>query len=355
MGGDEFTIVLSEIRTETDAASVARRIIKELERPFQLDGKEIRLGASVGIATFPRNGTSYSQILKCADMAMYLAKEEGKNTFRFYSDELNQRALGRLETEIGLRKAIEEDELELHFQPTVDCETGAAVSLEALIRWNHPDKGMIRPGEFISVAQESGLMQPLGEWILNRACHDIRQLEQAGLTLPVAVNIAPQQFERSDFAESVLALIAKNGVDPQRLEIEITEAMAMNNPTRTLEHIRKLKRAGVRISIDDFGTGYSNMSLLTRLPFDVFKIDRSFVSALSDESDLHARTIVQTIIAMADCLGYQTVAEGVESQAQMEDLMELGCRLAQGYYFARPMPVGEIMPWIKNRARPCAA
>jgi predicted signal transduction protein with EAL and GGDEF domain/HAMP domain-containing protein len=346
LGGDEFTILLGEIREETDAAQVARRIIAATSEPFNIGGKEIRLGASVGIATFPRDGANYAEVLKSADMAMYLAKDEGKNTFRFFSEELNESASRRMEIETELRTAIEKNQLELYYQPKVDCGTGRPVSLEALLRWLHPEKGMVQPGEFIKIAEESGLIIPLGDWVLRQACSYIRKLDDAGLRFPVAVNISTQQFDQADFADTVLEIVRESGIDASRMEIEITESMAMSNPERALEQFRKLKRARIRIAIDDFGTGYSNLSHLNRLPFDVFKIDRSFVKAISDKDDSHGRAIVRTILAMARSLDYQTVAEGVETEEQQRFLAELGCTFAQGFLFAKPMPADATFAWL---------
>ncbi|HSO47522.1 MAG TPA: EAL domain-containing protein, partial [Rhizobiaceae bacterium] len=267
LGGDEFTLLLSEIREETDAATVSRRIIKAMSEPFEIGGTEVRIGASVGIATFPRDGSNYQQVLKSADMAMYLAKEEGKNTFRYFSEELNLRASHRLEVETDLRRALAQGQLELHYQPKVDCRTGAPVSMEALVRWHHPQRGMVRPGEFIRIAEETGLILPLGEWVLKAACAQITVFASQGLDMPIAVNISPQQFEQPDFSDRLLEIVRQEKVRPGLLELEITESMAMSDPGRALDHIRKLKRAGIRFAIDDFGTGHSNLSQLSRLPF----------------------------------------------------------------------------------------
>ncbi len=349
LGGDEFTVLLSEIREETDAAMVSRRIIRAMGEPFEIGGTEVRIGASVGIATFPRDGSTYQQVLKSADMAMYLAKEEGKNTFRYFSEELNHRASRRMEVETDLRKALVQGQLELYYQPKVDCRTAEPVSMEALVRWNHPSRGMVHPGEFIRIAEESGLILPLGDWVLKAACAQIATFAAQGLDMPVAVNISAQQFEQPDFSERVLEIVKAEKVKPGRLELEITESMAMSDPGRALDHIRKLKRAGIRFAIDDFGTGHSNLSQLSRLPFDVFKIDRSFVDTLSEEADPHGKAIVRTILAMAQSLNYETVAEGVETLEQQRMLAEMGCTLSQGYLFARPMPPADLLQWVRAK------
>lgn len=349
LGGDEFTVLLGEIREETDAASVARRIIAGMNEPFEIGGTEVRIGASIGISTFPRDGHSFQQVLKSADMAMYLSKEEGKNTYRFFSEELNQRASKRMEVENDLRKALTLGQLELYYQPKVDCRDGRPVSMEALVRWNHPVRGMVHPGEFIRIAEECGLILPLGDWVLKTACAQIAAFEALGIDMPVAVNISAQQFEQPEFSQRVLEIVGNEKISPRKVELEITESMAMSDPKRALDHIRKLKRAGIRFAIDDFGTGHSNLSQLSRLPFDVFKIDRSFVEALSETTDNHGRAIVRTILAMAQSLGYETVAEGVETQEQHDILAEMGCTLSQGYLFARPMPAADLVRWVNER------
>ena len=348
LGGDEFTIILSEIREETDAAQVARRIIAATEEPFSAGSHEVRLGVSIGIATFIRDGSDCDSIVKSADMAMYLAKEEGKNTFRFYSEELNQRATKRIEMENDLRRAIADDELELHFQPKVDLRTGVTVGLEALLRWNHPEKGMIFPGQFIKSTEDTGLEEPLGQWVLKNACRQIRELEEKGHDLSVSVNIAPRQFEKKEFAQGVMECVRESKIEARHLELEITESIVMKFPQRALDHIRRLKRSGIRIAIDDFGTGHSNLSQLSRIPFDSFKIDRSFVSAVTESEDHEARAIVRTILAMARSLGFNVVAEGVETRDQCAFLADHGCTHAQGYLFAKPMPMARLYDWLKS-------
>lgn len=350
LGGDEFTILLPEIREETDAAAVARRIINSVSEPFIIDGKEIVVGTSIGIAAFPRDGQDYLTILKHADMAMYQAKEEGKNTFRFFSSELNDQASNRMEIESDLRKALVNGELELFYQPKIDTNTMKVHSLEGLIRWHHPDKGMINPGEFISIAEDCGLILPLGEYVIETACKQINSFKNTGHKIPIAVNISMQQFEKKDFSEIVLGLLKKTGADAKFLELEITESMAMNDPEIALRHIEVLKAAGVRFAIDDFGTGYSNLAQLSRLPFDVFKIDRSFVMTLGGD-DKNGDAIVRTIIAMAHSLEYETVAEGVETEAQHEALKEAGCRVMQGFLFAKPMNLENLTQWLDMPAK----
>ena len=346
LGGDEFTVLLSEIREATDAATVSQRIIEAVSEPFEVNGAKITIGASVGIAIFPRDGSDYQTILKSADMAMYQAKDEGKNTYRYFSAELNAEASRRMEIEQDLRVALEEgNQLELYYQPKIHCATALPKSAEALIRWKHPEKGMIQPLDFINVAEDCGLILPLGRWVIQQACEQLKRFEDEGIDISIAVNISTAQFERPDLSDIVIEVLEDTGANPANLELELTESMAMQNPDVALSHINILKKLGVRFAIDDFGTGYSNLSQLSRLPFDVFKIDRSFVSKLTNREDEHGRIIVRTILGMANSLNYETVAEGVETISQLEFLSEYGCTYAQGYYFARPMPAKEFHQW----------
>jgi len=348
LGGDEFTVLLSELREATDAATVAQRIIDAVSDPFTVGETTVTIGASVGIAIFPQDGSDYQTILKSADMAMYQAKDEGKNTYRYFSEELNVEASRRIVIENDLRIALEDEEkeqLQLFYQPKVDCKTGRPKSVEALVRWNHPEKGMIPPLDFINVAEDCGLILPLGKWVLEEACRQIIRFTENGMNISVAVNISTAQFDRPDLSKIVIDAVEMSGADPTKLELELTESMAMQNPERALEHINALKAIGIRFAIDDFGTGYSNLSQLSQLPFDVFKIDRSFIQMLTNRDDAHGRVIVRTILAMANSLNYETIAEGVETVAQLEFLSEYGCDYAQGFYFARPMPESEFNIW----------
>lgn len=346
LGGDEFTVLLSEIREPTDAATVSQRIIEAVSEPFDINGAKINIGASVGIAIFPRDGSDYQTILKSADMAMYQAKDEGKNTYRYFSSELNAEASRRMEIEQDLRVALQaNNQLELYYQPKIHCASALPKSAEALIRWKHPKKGMIPPLDFINIAEDCGLILPLGKWVLQQACKQLKQFENDGIDISIAVNISTAQFERPDLSDIVIEVLKETGANPANLELELTESMAMQNPDIALNHINVLKKLGVRFAIDDFGTGYSNLSQLSRLPFDVFKIDRSFVDKLTNREDEHGRVIVKTILGMANSLNYETVAEGVETISQLEFLTEYGCTYAQGYYFARPMPSKEFYQW----------
>ncbi|MCB1459508.1 MAG: EAL domain-containing protein [Nitratireductor sp.] len=351
LGGDEFTVLLEDIHEETDAASVARRIIAATSEAFVIDGAEVNLGASIGIATYPHDGSDYHSILKSADMAMYQAKEEGKNTYRFYSDELNKHAARRLEVESDLRRALAREELELYFQPIVDCNGGAPVAAEALVRWNHPVKGVLDPGEFIRIAEKSGLVLPLGLWVLKAACERMKELSEAGFDLSITINISRNQFEQHDFAQRVLETISGCGTSARRIELEISEEVLVANQRRTMEHFRRLKRSGIRIAVDDFGTGHSNLAQLGRLRPDVVKIDRSFVELLQDAADDQGRRTTRAILALAKSLEYSTCAVGVETGAQLKFLRDAGCDRVQGYLFGPAMPLGDFLQWLSSHGQ----
>ncbi len=356
LGGDEFTVLLSEIREATDAATVSQRIIDAVAEPFDIDGSIIHIGASIGIAAFPQDGSDYQTILKSADMAMYQAKEDGKNTYRFFSAELNAEASKKAEIEHDLRLAIEaNDQLELYYQPKIETGSSMPKAAEALIRWKHPEKGMIQPLEFIRIAEDCGLILPLGKWVLEEACRQIVRFDKLGLDISIAVNISTAQFERPDLARTVREVLDATGANPEMLELELTESMAMQNPAMALKHIQALKNLGIRFAIDDFGTGYSNLSQLSKMPFDVFKIDRSFVDMLTNDDQEHGKAIVRTILAMANSLNYQTVAEGVETLEQYQFLVDHGCTMVQGYYFARPLPEQEFVDWYTAWSKKDAA
>lgn len=346
LGGDEFTIILAEVREETDAGLVAQRILDATTRPFNVGGTQVRIGASIGVATFPRDGSDAKSILRSADMAMYEAKAAGKSTYRFYSAELNRRVNRRLELENALKSAIEQGQLELHYQPKIECRSGRPVAAEALLRWQHPERGIISPGDFMGIAVKTGLILPLGRWVLEEACRQARRFQDAGIDLALSVNIAMQQFEKADFAQEALAIVGEAGIDAHRLEFEVTERMATADPQRALDHLRRLKRAGVRFTVEDFGAGYSNLSQLSRLPVDFFKIDVSFLEALSDELDDRSRRVARSVLALAKSLHCAAIAQGVETQEQYQFLVDAGCDYAQGYLFARPMPAAELTDWL---------
>lgn len=346
IGGDEFTLLLPELARPDDAAIVSRRIIELLDEPFTVKGQQVFVGASIGISCFPQDGHEAGVLLKNADMAMYAAKAAGKNTYVFFSRDMNVKAHSRMSVETDLRLAVESNEFEVHYQPKV-CTTNEQIrGYEALVRWNHPTRGMVSPGEFIPVAEETGLILPIGYWVLEEACRFAHNLHTEGGKLPVAVNVSMAQFERKDFAERVLEIVDRVGIDPHLLELEITESMAMSDTNHAREITEELRLRGIKFAIDDFGTGYSSLSTITKLPFDVFKIDRSFINQMGD--DREAKIIVKTILAMAQSLELETLAEGVETKEQAEQLGELGCHDAQGFLYAKPMAGKELRKWIKS-------
>ncbi len=341
LGGDEFTVLLTSFNRDEDAAKVASRIIGKMSSPFQIDGQEIFATISIGIATFPGDGDTRELLFKNADTAMYHAKSAGKNTYNFYRKTMNETALKRLNLENSLHKALERNEFQLYYQPRIDSKTGAMPGAEALIRWNHPELGMIPPGEFISIAEENGLIVPMTEWVVQEACRQNSLWQHNGLTpLKVSVNISSQIFKQRNLPELIAQALEKTGLDPSGLEIEITESLMLNNVEATIMVLKRVREMGVEISIDDFGTGYSSFSYLTQLPVNAIKIDRSFVMNLPQKQEDCA--IVKAIIATSHSLGLMVVAEGVETAAQSEFLAANGCNEFQGFLFSRPVPADEF-------------
>ena len=349
-GGDEFTIVLSEIRRAEDAALVADRILEELSRPFTLGRDQIFVGASIGIAVFPDDGADAEELLKNADAALYHAKEQGRHRHAFFKPSLNEANRRRLELEIALRSALANDELELHFQPKVLLEGGRVVGVEALLRWTHPEQGRLSPAEFIPVAEDSGLIVPIGARVLTLACEQLARWNAAGLDgLTMSVNVASRQFRDEEFVSFVQETLEKTGIRPRNLELEITERTLMDDTEISLRVLGELRALGIRVAIDDFGTGYSSLSYLKRFPIDVIKVDRSFVADIPTDGDSSA--IAEAIIAMGNSLDMEVVAEGVETEAQMDFLARSRCPSAQGFLFCRPLPAEEVERWcLDNEA-----
>lgn len=346
LGGDEFTILLPALRDAADAARVSRLVIDAVRRPFEISGHRVFLGVSVGVAVFPRDGGDPETLLRHADLAMAAAKRTGGNAFEFFEASMNQTAFERLVLEGELREAVKDDQLVVYYQPKISIHDGSIAGVEALVRWNHPTAGLLSPGMFIQAAEECGLIGEIGDWVMRHACAEMADLNKRGVNLPVAVNVSAVQFEDEGFADSVLDTLRETGLAPSLLELELTESVAMRQPERVLEQIEPLRARGVGFAIDDFGTGHSSLSYLTRMPFDVFKIDQSFVRDMS--SDPHARIVVETILAMARALKLQTVAEGVETSDQLAFLREQGATLAQGYLFARPMPLADLVRYVES-------
>jgi diguanylate cyclase (GGDEF)-like protein/PAS domain S-box-containing protein len=349
LGGDEFTIVLTNISHARDAALVAEKLLSILSvNPFQIAGHEVFITASIGLTLYPFDGEDIETLLKNADIAMYRAKERGRNTYQFYTRDMNNTALERLELETGLRRAIEKEELELHYQPIVDTSSGKIIAAEALIRWNHPTLGRIPPDKFIGLAEETGLIIPIGEWVLETACRQNQEWQQSGLApIRISVNISVRQFQDPRFVETVKEIIKRSKLDPVFLELEITESSLMHNLEKTRETLHLLSQNGIRFSIDDFGTGYSSLSYLKRFSIDTLKIDRSFIKDIIQDSD--DRAITTAVIAMAHSLKLQVVAEGVETREQLECLRGLQCDFLQGYLFCRPVPALEFRTLLSGK------
>ncbi len=337
LGGDEFTIVLANVAHVDDAGRVARKIIDVFAAPFLIAGQELFVSPSIGITLYPFDDIDAEALLKNADVAMYHAKDSGRNTFRFFTPELNQRTARRLGLETALRHALERNEFLLHYQPQVDLASGRVTGVEALIRWQRPDIGLVSPLEFIPLAEETGLIVPIGDWVLRTACAQARAWQQAGLpALRMSVNIAARQFQQQDLAEVVTGILRETGLDPRWLTLEITESTIMHDAGGAIETLQQLGAMGVGLSLDDFGTGYSSLNYLKRFPLDCLKVDKSFIDDITTDPDDAA--IASAIISMARSLEVQVVAEGVETRAQLEFLRAHGCGAIQGYYFSKPLP-----------------
>jgi len=336
IAGDEFAVVLADMARPDDAALVAQKILDAIARPFDLGGNEAYVGASIGMAAFPDDGDDAATLLKNADIAMYRAKEQGRNGYRFFTAEMNQRTLAKAQLNTDLRRAIERAEFTLHYQPKVDLADGRLRGLEALLRWNHPQRGMVSPAEFIPALEDSGLILPVGEWVIAEACAQLRRWRDAGCSpVPVAVNLSPKQFRRRDLDRLIRQSLEREGMPAELLELEITESSLMEDPEDAVRSMHNLRAAGLKISIDDFGTGYSSLSYLTRLPLSALKIDRSFVRDAGDSEE--AASIVRAVINMAQNLRFTVIAEGVETEQQVAFLRKHGCDQAQGYFFGRPV------------------
>jgi len=345
LGGDEFAILQTAIEQPTDAALLAQRLREAVTTPHDIDGHHILADVSIGISLAPNDGADAGQLLERADMAMYAAKSDGRGTFRYFEPEMNERAKARHAMTLDLHRALANDEFELHYQPLVNLERNEICSCEALLRWNHPERGMILPGEFIPVAEEAGLIAPIGEWALRTACAEAASWPD-GVT--VAVNVSPAQFREQTLALTVVGALGASGISARRLAIEITEAVLMRNNDTTMATLHQLRDLGVQIVMDDFGTGYSSLSYLRSFPFDKIKIDRSFISDISSMGDANA--IVQAAISIASNMNMTTTAEGVETEEQLATIRALGCTEMQGYLFSRPLRGAEIIRLFQTHA-----
>ncbi|HEX7580436.1 MAG TPA: EAL domain-containing protein, partial [Thermoanaerobaculia bacterium] len=348
LGGDEFLILLPEIERAQDVAAVAAKILQAMQGPFSLPGRDVSISPSIGIAVYPSDGEDSVALVKNADAAMYHAKERGRNNYQFFTPDMNTRAFEALAMESSLRRALDRDEFFLVYQPQVETATGRITGMEALVRWTHPDLGLVLPGRFISVAEERGLIVPIGEWVLRTACRQVRAWLDAGLpAVPVAVNVSALQFESGRFAESVGAILSETGLSAHYLELELTESIVMSEAEEMMAILVVLKEMGVRLAIDDFGTGFSSLSYLARLPIGRLKIDQSFVRDAGASPS--ARTIISVIVSMARSLGLRVIAEGVETDEQLRILTLEGCEEVQGYLLAAPIGASEITSLLKTQ------
>lgn len=337
IGGDEFILLLPNTGREA-ANKLAQTILKELEKPFIYEGNELFITSSIGLSMYPADCTSIENIIKNADIAMYRAKEQGRNNHQFYTSDMNEIVQRRVILERGMRHALEHNEFSLFYQPKVDIKTGKVKGNEALIRWFHPELGMVSPLEFIPLAEETGLIVQIGEWVLRNACKQTRDWQQAGFSdISVSINLSSRQFRQINLVDVVQDVLEETGIDPQYLELEITESVAMYNEDYVIAKLHALKNLGIKIAVDDFGTGYSSLSYLKKFPFHTLKIDKSFVKDIDDDSD--DNKIISTIIAMAHNLKVKVIAEGVETKEQLEFLQQQNCNEVQGYFFSKPLSV----------------
>ncbi|WP_243652978.1 bifunctional diguanylate cyclase/phosphodiesterase [Tumebacillus sp. BK434] len=341
IGGDEFTLILPDLRSPQAAVAVAQMILQKMTAPFVIAQTELYATCSIGISFFPDDGTDLQALMKNAESAMYRAKERGRNSYQLYTTSMNEDAMQKLSLERYLRKALGLDEFVLFYQPQVNVQSGEIFGVEALLRWKHPILGMVSPATFIPLAEETGLIVPIGEWVLKTACAQVKRWHAAGYPqLTVAVNLSARQFQQEDLVEMVERVLEETGVEPQFLELEITESVTMHNVERAIVILHELTNLGIRISLDDFGTGYSSLSYLKHFPIHTLKIDQTFVRDITTDADDAA--IATSVIALAHSLNLQVVAEGVETEEHLRYLAAQGCTSMQGYHFSRPLPAPEI-------------
>jgi predicted signal transduction protein with EAL and GGDEF domain len=336
LGGDEFVLTAPALISEQDAAPVAQKILETLHQPFAVDAHELHVSASIGISIYPDHGADAEALMRAADIAVYHAKDSGRANYQYFTAALNGAVQRRLKLASQLRHAVARGELSMHYQPQIDMASGRIIAAEALVRWHEPGLGLIPPSEFIPIAEETGLIIPIGEWVLRTACAQLRSWHDAGYSdLKIAVNLSTRQVIQQGFVDTVARVLAESGLAPAVLDLEITESLLMQPSDENLAALSRLSGMGIQLSVDDFGTGYSSLSYLKRFPIHTLKIDQSFVRGIDrDQDDM---TIVAAIIAMAQSLRLKVIAEGVETAAQGSFLKEHGCFLAQGYYYSRPM------------------
>jgi diguanylate cyclase (GGDEF)-like protein/PAS domain S-box-containing protein len=347
VGGDEFTIVLQELTSREDAALVATKVLRAVSQPVEVSGHRLFTTTSIGVAVFPDDGDDAETLLKNADAALYEAKAQGRNTFQMANRDIGHSTRERMSLESELHVALEQQQFDLLYQPQVDLDTMSMAGVEALIRWHHPERGVVLPEQFIPIAEELGLILPIGEWVIREACREARCMQQkAGPFFRIAVNLSARQFRDPALLSIVTSALEESGMDPSSLELEVTESVAMENVQLTMSTLQRFRDSGVTVAIDDFGTGQSSLSYLKRFPIDALKIDKGFVGDLPDKFEDAA--IVSSIIQLANGLGLRVIAEGVEAEGQLEFLRENGCREAQGFYFGQPAPVEEILTILES-------
>ena len=343
LGGDEFAVMLASSPGKDAAADLAMRIIDMLQRPYLIDGNVVNIGASIGIAVAPEDGATRDQLLKSADLALYQSKAAGRGVFHFFQPAMQEKALRWRSLELDLRKAMVLRQFELHYQPQIDVETETVIGLEGLLRWRHPKRGLVMPGDFIALAEELGLANPIGEWVLKTACREATRWPDS---VTIAVNVSPLQFEMGKFAASVEKALSVAGLPGSRLEIEVTENILLRDGQTVLKTLTALRALGVRVAMDSFGTGVASLSQLVNFPFDKIKIDRSLIALQQDDSK--NRAIVRAISALGHSLGISTLAEGVETAEHLAQVRSEGCNTVQGFYYSKAVPSSELADLVSN-------
>jgi len=347
IGGDEFTLLLPEISSVSDSEQVAEKIIATLKRPFSIEGHEFFISASIGIAHYPDDGVTMETLIKHADIAMYHVKGNGKDNYQYYAHDMNEAYSRHMSMENDMRRALQNQQFKIYYQPQVNIETNEIFAMEALIRWDHPDKGLISPCEFINIAEETGLIQPIGEWVLNTACCDLQKWRAAGLeNVRVAVNLSACQLEQENIVDTIIGCMDTYQIPGDKLEVEITENVLMKDIEHGINKLNQLSSYGIKVAIDDFGTGYSSLNYLKKLPIDTLKIDRSFIHDM--ENNEEDSSIIRAIIAMAKGLNLNIISEGVENQQQLDMLLEWRCKNIQGFLFSRPIDESEAIEFLRN-------
>jgi len=342
LGGDEFAIIMTQLQDPADVSVLAQRVRDSISKPYQIDGHQIVTDISIGISMAPHDGTDPDILIKNADLALYGAKADGRGTYRYFESEMDARMKARRDLEMDLRQALANKEFELYYQPLVNLKSNEISTLEALLRWNHPTRGMISPADFIPIAEETGLIIAIGEWVLNTACKETANWPEH---IKVAVNVSPAQLKSRSVLKMVTTALADSGMPASKLQLEITETVLLQNTFATLETLHKLRKLGVQIALDDFGTGYSSLSYLRSFPFDKIKIDRSFIKDLSNGAEPLA--IVHAVAGLAKCLNMISTAEGVETQQQLDTLQSVGCTEMQGYLFSRAIPAKDMEKFLR--------